>query len=136
MNRDFWAFYLGYYFVKLFKLVIVLIIIFFIAKLFFGCNSIEPDHKLLYEKKLVENSQLLYQVDSIAVIVIYLNNIIRNQNRIINQISKACKNQIDSLNNWIAFKDSHLVIMCENIEYAIEHISDEGLNNLIEIRNK
>ena len=43
---------------------------------------------------------------------------------------------IDSLKSIIAFKDSNVIIMLRSIQDGLENISDEGLNNLIEIRSE
>jgi hypothetical protein len=43
---------------------------------------------------------------------------------------------IDSLKSIIAFKDSNVIIMLQSIQDGLENISDEGLNNLIEMRDK
>lgn len=43
---------------------------------------------------------------------------------------------IDSLKSIIAFKDSNVIIMLQSIQDGLENISDEGLNNLIDMRDK
>lgn len=43
---------------------------------------------------------------------------------------------IDSLNNLIAFKDSNLNLILGSIQNGLQNISDEGLMNLINMRNK